>query len=52
MRECLFITGCDTCTNAKLVADGFDWNKFASGNSCASDNDRDAVTDTLKCEFA
>jgi len=44
--------GCKGCTNAALVTDGFDWNKFASGNSCRSDSDRDAVLGTVKCFFA
>jgi hypothetical protein len=44
--------GCKGCTNAENVKDGFDWNKFASGNSCRSDSDRDAVLGEVKCYFA
>jgi len=28
------------CTNANLLEDGFDWNKFSKGNSCSGDGDR------------
>ena len=43
--------GCKTCTGAEVLKDGFDWNKFASGNSCRSDSDRDYVLAQVKCYF-
>jgi len=43
--------GCKTCTGAEVLGDGFDWNKFASGNSCRSDSDRDYVLAQVQCFF-
>lgn len=39
------------CSNAALLKSGFDWTKFARGNSCRGDNDKDRVLDQVKCYF-
>lgn len=39
------------CSNAKLLKSGFDWNKFATGNSCSSDSDKDYTLGTIDCYF-
>jgi hypothetical protein len=43
--------GCSTCTGARPFKTGQDWTKFASGNSCRSDNDKDYVTYKVDCYF-
>ena len=40
-----------TLNKPQVLKDGFDWNKFASGNSCRSDSDRDYVLAQVKCYF-
>ena len=37
------------CTNAGLMPNGWDFNKFSKGNSCRGDGDRDYVTKQVQC---
>jgi len=39
------------CTNAGLIPNGWDFNKFSKGNSCRGDGDRDYVTKQVDCYF-
>jgi hypothetical protein len=39
------------CSNSKLVSSGFDWLKFATGNQCGSDLDKDWITSKVVCIF-
>lgn len=39
------------CTGAAPFKTGQDWTKFATGNSCSSDGDTDAVTFKVDCYF-
>ena len=44
-------SSCTRCTGSRPFRTGQDWLKFASGNSCRSDGDTDAVTYKVDCYF-
>ena len=39
------------CSNSGLVSDGFNWNDFGHGNTCASDSEQDNVVTEVYCVF-
>jgi len=41
----------DCCTNAFVMGSYFDWTKFAKGNSCKGDSDKDRTLGELACSF-
>ena len=39
------------CANSRLIPSGWDWNRFAHGDSCRGDSDLDYPSKELYCYF-